>query len=1389
MLSVFLDLIKSKVFLAIIGTLAAVAAAVLLFLVWKTMGLRFFLLGLGGLLLCIMLIVAIVLLWKLLERRRGDRMEQALGQDGAAREQQRQQAKVAVQGIKDRWAEAMLTLKATKVRIYDLPWVLLIGEPQSGKTTTLRESGLDFPLGKDSLSGAGGTVNCDWWFTNEAVILDTAGRFTMPVDTAPDREEWLSFLKLLATHRPRCPINGVIVTIPATSLLQDSPETLKAKALTIRDKLQELVSTLGIEFPVNIMVSKLDLVYGFAEFCASLSAEERKQALGWNRRNMTPEAFNQEEYTSFFAALVDRLDSWAKRRLRELNPGPEADRVYAFPGEFNRLQDALASYLSLIFRPDRYHVSLLFRGCSFSSGLQEGRSIARALLEGAEAGDKAMLAEFAKSFVQSRAYFINAFYTRVFKERWLVRRAGGVTKRELILRLAAAGFALLFLAGAGILLASGYRTLATKVKPLETQALKAQALLTGTPGQEIPASEITRAITTLEAGRQDLISHGARLFLRASHNMLVEDLGRIEDALVERRLLDRLVAAAGRQYGEDKPITTLEEKQRLSRLLLQCLDLYAGKPVTLQSLSTLFDAIAWKSPTGLDIDRPEAERIIQGYPYAKGTAKVARQLQGGELYLRQMLGHLQRFWASFYALQWQEQKKRLVAINTGYTALLAFQPSAAVDRGEQVEQPFGQLAEAFLQAIAALDPKGSGKVAVWTEGLQEQCRAEYLILHDKFAETSQTEIKPMTGTVDRHAQVCAQLKSGIGSEWTTALEQNGHILAMDGTLNPEMFQVRDGVVKEAAFGPLLTLELKERLKAESENPLPLLDAMSQTWQTARSERLKDIGVSLDKVEHRGWQKKEFMALSSDLTGSVVLQAHQEAALAAVQVVLPQEALALSAGSGTDIPKPLRASWLAPRFGVLQKVSDWLQSRHPGSPGLTRVRSAIAGLMGTAWGNCVKFWGERLNTIDIAGSILRTSSWSAFRKEALNRRSLFIDRSVWPLNAFFEHMAHKDVAEIKTLMDLQGGSQLIGTDLQPVAQRVENTAALYSPAKYLPHLEEAQRSFNNVLENLTDDARVSWQMVKAGKPGDNVSLDKFKVLSDFYQRVSGDPAGRGEPLAMQLAKIDAHGASLLQKGFSAESGKEWGGFVGAWRARLGDKYPFGRRDGWIGGDTVANEIRKLIITTQTKNDLHDFFFAQEKGLEAFIKKYNLMANDPVSPEPTIQLDRAGRAFLEHCLAWREFLFDDSRQPRKHQLKITLDDQQGQDSRNAEKYFTQLLISGLEADKDKAIRLRFSGQRFKSASVIWEFSLNSEIYLEAKNEETGLTTAIRLSGGGLAFPAYVAWEGRRKQAGPSADLRLNMLFPKTGGTPGEAAYVVPISVNWDQKLPEPISWPGR
>ena len=1396
MLSSLLDLIKSTAFLYISGTLLGVGTLALLGRIWQSMGLRFFLLGLAGVLLCILFVVAIVLLWRVLERRRGDNLESALGQDAASKQQQRQQAKVAVQGIKDRWSEALVTLKATKVRIYDLPWLMLIGEPQSGKTTTLRESGLDFPLGNDSLSGSGGTVNCDWWFTNEAVILDTAGRFTMPVDTASDREEWHSFLKLLARHRPRCPINGVIVTIPATSLLQDPPETVKIKALTIREKLQELVTVLGVEFPVYIMISKLDLVYGFAEFCASLSNEDRKQALGWNRQNMTPEAFKQDEFNTFFAGLVARLNTWSRRRLRDVNPGVEADRMYAFPGEFHRLQDTLSGYLSMIFRPDRYHIPLLLRGCFFSSGMQEGKSIARALLDGAEGSDRGILAEFAKSFVQSRAYFINAFYAKTFKERWLVKRAGGATKREILLRVGAAGFAVLFVVIAGAMLFSGYRSLVKKVQPLEQQVRYAQTLLIGAKtGQVVSASEIVRLLNTLEAGRREVATHGAKRFLRTSGNVLVEDIGLIQDALFERQFLGILVAAVGKDFSDTKSVTTIDEKERLYKMLLQYIDVLAGRPINVQSMAFLLDLVSWKATKGLDIDRVEAEQIIQSYPYSRKTGKGPRNLEMGGLYVRQVLTSIYRFWESFYGMQWQEQKTKLALINATYAELLAGHVPPAIGTTTNINEQYAKLANTFKEVIAGFDPKADGKVMVWTNALREKCKSDYLTLHDKLAEVTSAEIVPMAETTKRHAAVCSQLERGVGNEWGAAMEQNSHILAADGAINPEMYMVRDAVLKIAAFGPLFTADMKERLKAESENPLPVLESWNQAWLTRRGELVKEITASLEKANSKGWQKKELLAMCDELLNRAVLQADQEAAMAALQIALTTDMSAMAA-KGTETPKPMRAAWLASRFKVLQKLGDWVQLRHPGTPGLGNVRTSIGTIMGTAWGNCLKFWAERLVDVDPASGILKTSSWPAFRKEVIARKGAFIDLAAWPLNAFFEFMASKDVQEVKDIMNSAGVTPTTSNEVVALEQKVVNTSSVYAATRFLPQLNEAQSAFNSVVENLIDDPRESMQMLKNGKPGEKVSMDNLKSLGEFQKRIGRDPAGRNEPMALRLVKIEEHALSLLKKESAAGSGKDWHDFIGTWRPRLGDKFPFGSRTHWSGSDAVANSIRKLAFSTATKGDLQDFFFAPGNGLEAFAKKYNLLDPGPASPDDGAStLGPADKAFVKKCLAWRNFLFDKDGKPRSHQVRITLDDDLGKSGLNAQKYFTQLNITGLENDKDKSVRLRFSGQKFKTATVNWEIGSNPEIIMEAKNEETGLATAIKISGGNLVFPAYVLWEGKRDSSTPSGELRFNMLFPKAAADApanvpekgvSTSYYEVPVTISWDQALPENIQW---
>ncbi|MDN5939514.1 MAG: hypothetical protein L0H83_12750, partial [Salinisphaera sp.] len=127
------------------------------------------------------------------QRLRAEIVEQDQGQsdDGAAE-------------LRQRFEEAVRYLRRSgrKTTLYQLPWYVIIGPPGSGKTTALSNSGLNFPLsqrfGDEALRGVGGTRNCDWWFTDDAVFLDTAGRYvTQDSDAQADSVEWRAFLDLL----------------------------------------------------------------------------------------------------------------------------------------------------------------------------------------------------------------------------------------------------------------------------------------------------------------------------------------------------------------------------------------------------------------------------------------------------------------------------------------------------------------------------------------------------------------------------------------------------------------------------------------------------------------------------------------------------------------------------------------------------------------------------------------------------------------------------------------------------------------------------------------------------------------------------------------------------------------------------------------------------------------------------------------------------------------------------------------------------------------------------------------------------------------------------------------------------------------------------------------
>lgn len=346
-----------------------------------------------------------------------------------------------VEQLRKRMLDAVQKIKASKLgetsgmaALYELPWYMVIGNPAAGKSTAIANSGLQFPLADKTgqvIHGVGGTRNCDWFFTSDGILLDTAGRYSVHEE---DRDEWFGFLGLLKKHRPKAPINGIIIAASIGELIGNRPEFAITLAKSLRQRVQELTVHLEVFAPVYLVFTKADLIAGFADFFQETNRSERDRV--WGATLPYAAAGSGEDAAKLFDKHFDELyDGLREMSLANMGLNHEEQKatgLLTFPLEFASIKSSLRSFVLTLFEENPYQFKPVFRGFYFTSALQDGTCASSSSERVAERFSLQLRETAATSISSKHGFFLHDLFRKViFADKSLVARFASRAKIRL----------------------------------------------------------------------------------------------------------------------------------------------------------------------------------------------------------------------------------------------------------------------------------------------------------------------------------------------------------------------------------------------------------------------------------------------------------------------------------------------------------------------------------------------------------------------------------------------------------------------------------------------------------------------------------------------------------------------------------------------------------------------------------------------------------------------------------------------------------------------------------------------------------------------------------------------------------------------------------------------
>ena len=245
----------------------------------------------------------------------------------------------------------------------------MMGAEGSGKSTLLHTTPLDLPIGRPIYDLKGEGAKLDWWFFDQGIVIDLAGKFVLERNTTKfQQSQWGHFLNALNRFRPQRPLDGILLTISTSELLNLSMEKCVERAKALSERLSTMQAALAIRLPVYVIITKTDLIPGFSALSQELSEENLSEIFGWSspygtEKNYVP-VWGEEMFTTMLSALRRaRATLYARTIARDQD---DREAAFVFPKHFMKLSSGIQTMCDTLFKTTAFYDSFFLRGVYFT---------------------------------------------------------------------------------------------------------------------------------------------------------------------------------------------------------------------------------------------------------------------------------------------------------------------------------------------------------------------------------------------------------------------------------------------------------------------------------------------------------------------------------------------------------------------------------------------------------------------------------------------------------------------------------------------------------------------------------------------------------------------------------------------------------------------------------------------------------------------------------------------------------------------------------------------------------------------------------------------------------------------------------------------------------------